>query len=401
MTVVKSTRASWCPYRRAAIAAGLACAIVSGCQSTNKSTGTASTRDTPANRSNEPFWASAEPGKSAPPSANVPSPATPAPAPPPAVLSSDEPTGVIAGRVVDPFSRPVGAAAIQVQAIDGTEAAKSVDTTAQGHFLIRGLTPGRTYRLQAKLKQDGKPLAGEIVTRPPDARVLIPVSAEFAATATGEPAQPAAELGSPRPSSEYYPPPPAENIAGTDPSAMPRASIPGWGSIPRTEPPQPAPGGPIIGPVPDCLVSGGRVLTLRLNDPDGRPWDLSQRHGKLILLDLWGTWCTPCMRAIPELVRLQQMYRTSGLEVIGIACEEGNAGQNLARVQRARRTLPTINYRLLLAGEPGSDPVRAQFKPQGYPCLILLDADGTILWRGVGGNSIADAEAIIKRRLGG
>jgi hypothetical protein len=106
------------------------------------------------------------------------------------------------------------------------------------------------------------------------------------------------------------------------------------------------------------------------------------------------------LRAIPELVRLQSTYRTQGLEVIGIACEQGTPAENRERVQNLRRKMPTINYRILMAAEPGRDPVRAQFRPAGYPALVLLDADGTILWRGTGGDSIAELEPILRDRLG-
>ncbi|MBX7102552.1 MAG: carboxypeptidase regulatory-like domain-containing protein [Gemmataceae bacterium] len=385
-------------------AAVLACATVIGCQSAGKSSGVADNRQPPpaSRNNNDPFWAQGDknPKSKNQPTVNVPADRTPVqPASP---TSSDEPTGVIAGRVVDPYSRPVGAATVQIQPADGSgEAARDVESSAQGHFYIRGLTPGRSYRVQAKLKQDGKAVGGEVVCRAPDARVLIPVSAEFVATQASErPAPPAAELGAPQAKSDFYPPPAPEVIAGNEPSGMPKANIPGFGSLPGTTPAPAFQGGPSIGPVPDCLINGGKLLTLRLKDTEDRTWDFSQHQGKVVLFDLWGTWCGPCMRAIPDLVRLQQVYRLQGLEVIGIACENGNAGQNLARVQKARRTIPSINYRILLAGEPETDPVRAQFRPAGYPCLVLVDGDGTILWRGVGGNAIGEAEAVIRKRLG-
>jgi thiol-disulfide isomerase/thioredoxin len=315
-------------------------------------------------------------------------------------------TGVLAGRVVDAFNRPAGVAIVQVQPAGGGNApARTVETTPQGHFVIHGLQNGQSYRLLAKSKAGMRPMVGEAIVRTPDARILIPVSEDYVSPTSptsdgnyGPPVTPpVAELGQPRAAGEFYPAAP-ESIAGTDAGLMPKANIPPFG-LPETGATAVPKVNAISGPVPDCLVGGGRVLTLRLQDPEGRVWDFSQRQGRLVLLDFWGSWCTPCLRSIPELIRLQSAYRSSGLEVIGIACEKESAADNVARVQRVRRLMPTINYRILMAGEPNNDPVRAQFRPTAYPHLVLLDADGTILWRGSGGDSITELEAIIRDRL--
>ena len=322
------------------------------------------------------------------------------------IPTTEDPTGsgVLAGRVVDSFNRAAGVALVQVQAADGrNDPARDVETSPQGHFVVRGLVPGRSYRLVARSKTGMTSLGGEAYARAPDAKVLIPVSENYVVpNVTPQPnggptiTPPVAELGPPRAAGEFYPSAP-ETIAGTDAAAMPRANIPpglpntGVIAVPKVS--------SAAGPVPDCMVANGRVLTLRLQDLEGRVWDFSQRQGRLVLLDFWGSWCTPCLRAMPELIRLQQAYRTHGLEVIGVACEKESAADNVARVNRVRRLMPTINYRILMAGEPASDPVRTQFRPTAYPYLVLLDGDGTILWRGVGGDSIAEVETIIRDRL--
>ena len=56
-----------------------------------------------------------------------------------------------------------------------------------------------------------------------------------------------------------------------------------------------------------------------------------------------------------------------------------------------------LNYRILLADEYGRCPVQAQFQVASYPTLVLLDTDGTILWRG---GDVTEAERQVRRRLG-
>jgi thiol-disulfide isomerase/thioredoxin len=158
--------------------------------------------------------------------------------------------------------------------------------------------------------------------------------------------------------------------------------------------PAPSPAGPT------CLVANNRVQYLSLPDVDGGTWDFAQRRGRLVLLDFWGTWCGPCRQAIPGLAQLQSTYYNAGLEVVGVSCENGeSAAENARRVRDARQRIPAINYRLVLANKYGSCPVQSQFHIAQYPTMVLLDSDGTILWRG-GSDRIRELEQLIRRRLG-
>lgn len=388
---------------------------LSGCENVFKRKNTQAPSAPPAsNPNNAPFWADpAAPRPASPLTANVPAPSG-QPPPSPSSIYDPEVSGILAGRLVDSFNRPPPLAYVQVQELGDRSGRAPVDveTNNQGHFYIRGLVPGRAYRLTARSKRDGRVLAGEVIARPPDARLLIPMSEDFVSPATPpvpdtpQPPQSRRDTG---PTAELGPP-----LLGTAPAnieqiasdavaaATPRANIPTPPGLPDITPISATGRSPSAMPsaIPACLVHNGRVLTLSLYDADGQTWDLSQRQGHLTLIDFWWSNCGPCLRAIPELVRLQQSYRTRGLEVIGVACENGPAAENVRRVQEVRRRIPSINYRLLVAGEPQSDPVRAQFHLTAFPTAVLLDADGTILWRGTGSQT-AELEPIVRQRLGG
>lgn len=186
-----------------------------------------------------------------------------------------------------------------------------------------------------------------------------------------------------------------ENIADRDrdprrPPA-PLINLPGSGSnpgsLPDPDPPPSGSGGPgafrfsDTPRVPSCEISGRRLVNFALNDLSGRPWEFTQHHGRLVLLDFWGTWCMPCMRAIPHLKKLQSDYGPYGLEVVGIACER------TAEPQRTRKVRDVvdrqqINYRVVLGENYEECPVQQKFRIASYPTLILLDGSGNILWRG-------------------
>jgi thiol-disulfide isomerase/thioredoxin len=153
--------------------------------------------------------------------------------------------------------------------------------------------------------------------------------------------------------------------------------------------------------VPSCLVANQRLKDFALYDLDGRPWEYSRNHqGKLILIDFWGTWCVPCLKAIPHLVELQQQYGAYGLEVIGVAYGRDEVEQAQA-VKRVRDRM-NINYMLLLGGEPATCPVKSGFGVDSFPTLVLLDAYGNVLWhaRGVDPGKLRELDHEIRSRLG-
>jgi thiol-disulfide isomerase/thioredoxin len=155
--------------------------------------------------------------------------------------------------------------------------------------------------------------------------------------------------------------------------------------------------------IPFCrMKDNATVDNFGLYDLDGQPWEFrGSPHGRLVLLDFWGSWCVPCQRAVPHLVQLQQRYRAWGLDVVGIAYEyEGTPQQQAQRVKGLRDRMQ-INYRLLLGGGIQACPVKGQLGVEEFPTLVLLDEYGHILWRSSGLDEFKrhQLEAEIKWRL--
>lgn len=64
------------------------------------------------------------------------------------------------------------------------------------------------------------------------------------------------------------------------------------------------------------------VLATELKSANGQPIKLSNYSGKVLLVNLWATWCAPCRRETPELVRLHKEYHDRGLEMVGLSTED-------------------------------------------------------------------------------
>ncbi|MBK7349488.1 MAG: TlpA family protein disulfide reductase [Gemmatimonadetes bacterium] len=125
-------------------------------------------------------------------------------------------------------------------------------------------------------------------------------------------------------------------------------------------------------------------LAFRFPDVDGRMVSSSDARfqGKVVLVDLFGTWCPTCHDAAPALVGLYQRFRERGLEVVGIAFEvTGDSAQDAPLVRRYREKFG-IPFPLLLGGVSEVEAVSAAF-PQlegftAYPTTLFVGRDGRI-----------------------
>ena len=112
-------------------------------------------------------------------------------------------------------------------------------------------------------------------------------------------------------------------------------------------------------------------------DPDGKPVKLADFKGKPVLVNLWATWCAPCVKELPTLDKLRAL---SGAAQRGRG-QPGHAARmrRSSRSSRAHRiaTLePYQDRQMGLSGALGPDTV--------LPTSILFDANGKEVWRYVG-----------------
>lgn len=104
---------------------------------------------------------------------------------------------------------------------------------------------------------------------------------------------------------------------------------------------------------------------------------LAAQRGKVVLLNVWATWCHPCREEIPELQQLHQRYRERGLELIGVSVDaEGNDEGIQAFAKEFQMTYPIWR-------DPG-ERISTQFLILGVPATFLVDRSGVLRWRKTG-----------------
>ena len=80
----------------------------------------------------------------------------------------------------------------------------------------------------------------------------------------------------------------------------------------------------------------------QLQSLEGKPVQLADFKGKVVVLNFWATWCPPCRAEIPDLVSLQQQYAARGLVVVGISMDEGGPA-GVASFVKTGINYPVVN----------------------------------------------------------
>ena len=76
---------------------------------------------------------------------------------------------------------------------------------------------------------------------------------------------------------------------------------------------------------PDTRSSASPAPALTLVDLSGNKIDTPSYAGKVVLINFWAAWCTPCAEEVPQLVALQDKYRDQGFRVIGISMDDSDS----------------------------------------------------------------------------
>lgn len=102
-------------------------------------------------------------------------------------------------------------------------------------------------------------------------------------------------------------------------------------------------------------------------------------EGKVVVVDIWGTWCPPCLAQLPTLTSLHHRFADRGLEIVGIAFEKGAAPARRSTLQHAVEDL-AIPYTILEGG--GFTQVEARLPALtsfgGFPTTIVIGRDGIV-----------------------
>lgn len=125
---------------------------------------------------------------------------------------------------------------------------------------------------------------------------------------------------------------------------------------------------------------------------------LVKLRGKPVVLNLWGTWCAPCLKEIPDLMQLEREFADRGVELVAVAMDDP---ADLAMVDGFRkRFFPEFDS--YIRNEPDMDTLVSVVDPawnELLPTTYLIGRDGKVLKRIQGKKSIEDFRSEIKTLL--
>jgi cytochrome c-type biogenesis protein len=132
------------------------------------------------------------------------------------------------------------------------------------------------------------------------------------------------------------------------------------------------------GPGSDALTVGGpapdyAARTLGSDDQVS----LADLDGEVVLLNVWATWCDPCLEEMPYLEELHRDHHAQGLRVVGVNVDQGGGDDGVAGyLDRLGVSFPNLR-------DPGNE-VQRRFRTRGVPETFLIDRAGTLAHRWYG-----------------
>ena len=120
---------------------------------------------------------------------------------------------------------------------------------------------------------------------------------------------------------------------------------------------------------------------------DGDSVSLDEVRGRVVLLNVWATWCHPCRDEIPILQALHERYGPRGLELIGVSVDARGAEATIREFARDFG----MTYPLWVDPD---ERVQSTFFAIGVPATFLIDRSGVLRWRHVGPVRADDATLV-------
>ena len=121
---------------------------------------------------------------------------------------------------------------------------------------------------------------------------------------------------------------------------------------------------------PGVINIGQQAPDFSIKDRDGRLLKLSDYRGKVVFLNIWGTWCQPCVQEMPEMETLYQAFKDRKFQMMAISID--NDWDEIGEFYKEHHlTLPAFL-------DPGHQ-IANLYKVYKYPETFLIDANGNVV----------------------
>ncbi|MEM6628901.1 MAG: TlpA disulfide reductase family protein [Bacteroidota bacterium] len=127
---------------------------------------------------------------------------------------------------------------------------------------------------------------------------------------------------------------------------------------------------------------GATPPEIRLPDRAGKPFKWESLKGKTVLLDFWASWCGPCRRENPNVVRLYNQYKDKGFEILGVSLDK-DRGQWLQAIEQ-----DDLSWEHVSDLKGWRNEAALTYRVSSIPATFLLDGSGKIIGKNLRGRSL-------------
>ena len=142
----------------------------------------------------------------------------------------------------------------------------------------------------------------------------------------------------------------------------------------------------------------GAIAQADIKNLDGSTFKIADRKGKVLLLNMWATWCGPCRSEMPALVRMQDKYRDQGFEVIGLDTDP----ETVEEINAFAKSM-SLNYTLVWADTKLQNELVKISQFGGIPQSFLVDRDGNLrgVFKGANPADVRKMEELVGKVVNG
>ncbi len=117
------------------------------------------------------------------------------------------------------------------------------------------------------------------------------------------------------------------------------------------------------------------IMNAEIKNVDGTTFKMSDKKGKVVLLNLWATWCGPCIAEMPDLIEMQNKYKDNDFEIVGLNIGEEGVPETREVIEDFAKK-QNLNYQLAYADNDLFGEFYKITQMPGIPQSVLVNRDG-------------------------
>lgn len=134
------------------------------------------------------------------------------------------------------------------------------------------------------------------------------------------------------------------------------------------------------------LGKGAAAPNFTLPDLTGKTVSLSDYRGKVVLLNIWATWCPPCVEEMPSMEKLYQKMKGEAFEILAVSLDESGAEVVAPFMKKHKLSFPALI--------DSAGTLKELYQTTGIPESLIITKDGVILEKIIGPRDWASSGAI-------